>query len=40
MFSRADRASDPCRNIGNKLNLVGKAEMRVLAAQLGLVPWE
>jgi RNA polymerase sigma factor (sigma-70 family) len=26
------------RNIGNKLNLSGKGEMRVLAAQLGLVP--
>ena len=28
------------RNIGNKLNLGSKAEMRVLAAQLGLVPRE
>jgi DNA-binding NarL/FixJ family response regulator len=28
------------RNIGNKLNLSGKSEMRVLAAQLGLVPPE
>jgi RNA polymerase sigma factor (sigma-70 family) len=28
------------RNISNKLNLSGKAEMRVLAAQLGLVPPE
>lgn len=28
------------RNISNKLNLAGKAEMRVLAAQLGLVPRE
>jgi RNA polymerase sigma factor (sigma-70 family) len=28
------------RNIINKLNLAGKAEMRVLAAQLGLVPRE
>jgi NarL family two-component system response regulator LiaR len=28
------------RNISNKLNLAGKAEMRVLAAQLGLVPPE
>ena len=26
------------RNISNKLNLAGKAEMRVLAAQLGLAP--
>ena len=28
------------RNISNKLNLSGKSEMRVLAAQLGLVPLE
>jgi NarL family two-component system response regulator LiaR len=28
------------RNISNKLNLSGKGEMRVLAAQLGLVPRE
>jgi len=28
------------RNISNKLNLASKAEMRVLAAQLGLVPRE
>jgi RNA polymerase sigma factor (sigma-70 family) len=28
------------RNISNKLNLSGKGEMRVLAAQLGLVPLE
>ena len=28
------------RNISNKLNLAGKADMRVLAAQLGLVPGE
>jgi DNA-binding NarL/FixJ family response regulator len=28
------------RNISNKLNLAGKGEMRVLAAQLGLVPRE
>ena len=28
------------RNISNKLNLTSKAEMRVLAAQLGLVPRE
>lgn len=28
------------RNISNKLNLAGKGEMRVLAAQLGLVPGE
>ena len=28
------------RNISNKLNLRGKGEMRVLAAQLGLVPLE
>ena len=28
------------RNISNKLNLSGKSEMRVLAAQLGLVPRE
>jgi hypothetical protein len=28
------------RNISNKLNLRGKGEMRVLAAQLGLVSLE
>jgi RNA polymerase sigma factor (sigma-70 family) len=28
------------RNISNKLNLSGKGEMRVLAAQLGLIPLE
>jgi NarL family two-component system response regulator LiaR len=28
------------RNISNKLNLTSKADMRVLAAQLGLVPRE